>query len=203
MNIDNPNINPDKLTEAERIDAIAAHVSAIISLIGEDGTREGLLKTPQRAAKALVDVTRGYRTTTDEVVGDAVFRYEGSSMIIVRDIEFYSLCEHHILPFYGRVSIGYVPADKMIGLSKLARIVDVYARRLQVQERLTRRIAVAVKRHTGAKGVMVMVEAQHLCMKMRGVEKQDSSTSTIDYNGVFAADSNLRREFMDAIKEKR
>lgn len=188
------------LTEAERVEAVAAHMSAIISLLGEDVTREGLVKTPQRAAKALVDVTAGYRTTSDKVVGDAIFEYEGSQMVIVRDIEFYSLCEHHVLPFFGRVSVGYIPDGKMIGLSKLGRLVDMYARRLQVQERLTRQIADAVRLHTGAKGVMVMVEAQHLCMKMRGVEKQDSSTTTTHCNGVFSDDKSLRHEFLDAIK---
>lgn len=196
-NIDFKTENTDAITDTGRVEAIAAHMEAIIRLLGEDPGREGLKRTPMRAAKALWSVTEGYRTTTDRAVGDAVFECEGSNMVIVRDIEFYSLCEHHVLPFFGRVSVGYVPDGKMLGISKLARIVDVYARRLQVQERMTSQICRAVMRHAQAQGVMVKVEAQHLCMKMRGVEKQDSSTTTTECCGVFADNEALRREFIE------
>lgn len=183
------------------INKLAEHYRAIIELLGEDPTREGLEKTPMRAAKAMYYATQGYRQDPSEVLRQAVFEYSGSQMVVVRDIEFYSFCEHHILPFFGRVSIGYIPDGNMIGLSKLARIVDVFARRLQVQERLTAQLADELKRTLGAKGVMVVCRAEHLCMKLRGVEKQDSSTVTMDYNGLFANDSALRHEFLSMIGE--
>lgn len=174
---------------------IAAHYEAILRLIGEDPTREGLLKTPVRAAKALLDITQGYRQDPLQIARQAIFRYEGSQMVIVKDIEFYSMCEHHILPFFGKVSIGYIPDGKMIGLSKLARIVENFARRLQVQERMTAQICRLLTEAMPTKGVIVACTAEHLCMKMRGVEKQDSATTTYEYNGVFAADPVLRAEF--------
>lgn len=174
---------------------IAAHYEAILRLIGEDPTREGLLKTPVRAAKALLDITQGYRQNPLQIARQAIFRYEGSQMVIVKDIEFYSMCEHHILPFFGKVSIGYIPDGKMIGLSKLARIVENFARRLQVQERMTAQICRLLTEAMPTKGVIVACTAEHLCMKMRGVEKQDSATTTYEYNGVFAADPVLRAEF--------
>ncbi|WP_303335850.1 GTP cyclohydrolase I FolE, partial [uncultured Duncaniella sp.] len=155
----------------ETIEEIARHYAAIISLLGEDITREGLVRTPMRAAKAMAFATRGYRQDPDVIINDAIFTHEGSNMVIVRDIEFYSLCEHHILPFFGKVSIGYIPDGRTIGLSKLARLVDFYARRLQVQERLTAQICDIVMKKLGAKGVIVACTADHLCMKMRGVEK--------------------------------
>lgn len=182
------------------VEEIAAHFEAIIKLIGEDPSREGLLKTPMRAAKALYYATQGYRTDIDEVVNGAMFESTSSGMIVVRDIEFYSFCEHHILPFFGKVSIGYIPGDKIIGLSKLARIVDMYARRLQVQERMTAEICAELDRLLGAKGVIVTCRGQHLCMKMRGVEKQDSSAVTTESTGVFDTDNNLRREFFDSVR---
>ena len=183
-----------------RISAIAGHLQEIIKLLGEDPTREGLVKTPVRAAKALWYSTSGYRCDADKIINEALFENAGSKMIIVKDIEFYSTCEHHILPFFGRVSIGYIPGDKIVGLSKLARLVNVYARRLQVQERLTSQICQAVMKNLSAKGVIVAVNAQHLCMKMRGVEKQDSSTTTTDFAGLFATDANLRNEFFESLK---
>lgn len=189
----------DKLSDQQRIEAIASHVEDIITLLGEDKTREGLVRTPLRAAKALWYLTSGYRSNADEVVGQALFAHEGSHIVTVKDIEFYSLCEHHILPFFGTVSIGYIPGDKIVGLSKLARIVDVYARRLQVQERFTAQIADEVRRITGAKGVIVLCSGEHLCMKMRGVEKQHASTVTMHYNGAFS-DPELRSEFLNSIK---
>lgn len=187
-------------TEQERIDAIAAHLEAIIKLLGEDCTREGLLKTPQRAAKALCFLTSGYKADAEGTLRQAMFEHEGSQMIVVRDIEFYSMCEHHILPFFGKVSIGYIPGGRIVGLSKLARIVNVYARRLQVQERFTAQLAEVVRKTLGAKGVMVICHGEHLCMKMRGVEKQHSATTTVHYNGVFADDASLRAEFMAAVR---
>lgn len=183
----------------ETINQIAEHYKAIITLLGEDVTREGLMKTPMRAAKALYYATQGYHQNPDEVMKQAIFAHAGSRMVIVKDIEFYSFCEHHILPFFGRVSIGYIPDGKMIGLSKLARVVNVYARRLQVQERLTAQLCQSISDTLSAKGVIVACNAQHLCMKMRGVEKQDSSTTTIDYCGQFEQSVDLRREFMDAL----
>lgn len=182
----------------ETIREIASHYEAILKLLGEDVTREGLVKTPMRAAKAMAFATRGYRQDPDTLINDAVFSHEGSRMVIVKDIEFYSLCEHHILPFYGKVSIGYIPDGKTIGLSKLARLVDFYARRLQVQERLTAQICKIVMDKLNAKGVIVVCTGEHLCMKMRGVEKQLSATTTIESSGVFN-DSSLRDEFFQAL----
>ncbi|WP_304963205.1 GTP cyclohydrolase I FolE, partial [uncultured Duncaniella sp.] len=169
----------------ETIEEIARHYAAIISLLGEDITREGLVRTPMRAAKAMAFATRGYRQDPDVIINDAIFTHEGSNMVIVRDIEFYSLCEHHILPFFGKVSIGYIPDGRTIGLSKLARLVDFYARRLQVQERLTAQICDIVMKKLGAKGVIVACTADHLCMKMRGVEKQLPATTTVETAGAF------------------
>lgn len=177
------------------VNEIAAHMKAILELLGEDPSREGLVKTPVRAAKALWHATKGYRQTEAEVVNDAVFTHDGKGMIIVRDIEFYSMCEHHVLPFFGKVSVGYLPHGRVLGLSKLARLVDLYARRLQLQERLTEEVLRAVARATGSDDVIVACTAEHLCMKMRGVEKQDSSTTTVETSGRFASDPSLRQQF--------
>lgn len=190
----------DSLAEEQRIEEIASHYKSILKLIGEDPDREGLRKTPYRAAKALVEVVRGYNQSAEDIVNQAIFEYAGSNIVIVKDIEFYSLCEHHILPFFGNISIGYIPDGNMIGLSKLARVVEVYARRLQVQERLTAEICSLLARVLSSKGVIVVCEAGHLCMKMRGVEKQDSSTTTMEYTGAFA-DPSLRAEFLSMIKK--
>lgn len=184
------------VSEEEKISKLAEHYRAILQLIGEDTNREGLLKTPMRAAKAMWDITKGYRENPTLTLQQAIFEYAGSRMIIVKDIEFYSVCEHHILPFFGKVSVGYVPAGKMIGLSKVARLVNVYACRLQVQERMTAQICRELYETLPAAGVMVKVEAEHLCMKMRGVEKQDASTTTVDYIGIFEKDAGLRNEFL-------
>lgn len=183
----------------ETISEIAAHYAEIIRLLGEDISREGLVKTPMRAARAMAYITRGYRQNPDAIINDAIFTHEGSRMVIVRDIEFHSLCEHHILPFYGKVSVGYIPDGRTIGLSKLARLVDFYARRLQVQERMTAQICCIIMDKLKAKGVIVVCEGEHLCMKMRGVEKQLSVTTTVETAGVFDTDPELRREFFDAI----
>ena len=186
-----------KIEHDEKLIAeIAEHYREIIRLIGEDPDREGLLKTPIRAAKALVDITQGYRQNPLEIARKAVFEHAGSQIVIVRDIEFYSMCEHHILPFFGKVTVGYIPKGKMIGLSKLARIVESFARRLQVQERLTAQVCSLLAEAMPNDGVIVACNAEHLCMKMRGVEKQDSSTTTFDYCGRFATEPALRDEFL-------
>lgn len=182
------------------IDEIASHYKAIIELLGEDVTRDGLVKTPYRAAKALVAVAAGYRQEPAEVLNDAVFDHAGNGMIVVKDIEFYSMCEHHILPFFGRISVGYYPKGKIVGLSKVARLVNLFARRLQVQERLTVQVCETLANLIPNDGVMVYCEAQHLCMKMRGVEKQDSSTVTVEYTGRFADSSSSREAFMKMLK---
>jgi GTP cyclohydrolase I len=183
------------------ITQIAEHYKAIIQLIGEDPDREGLVKTPLRAAKALYYATEGYRTDPDKIMKSAIFEYAGSKMVIVKNIEFYSFCEHHILPFFGNISVGYIPKGEMIGLSKMARIVDVFARRLQVQERLTAQVCNTVAKSLSTSGVIVTCSAQHLCMKMRGVEKQDSSTTTIEYCGDFDSNPDLRNEFFRLLSD--
>lgn len=186
-----------KIEHDEKLVAeIAQHYREIIRLIGEDPDREGLRKTPVRAAKALVDITHGYRQNPLEIARKAIFEHAGSRIVVVRDIEFYSMCEHHILPFFGRITVGYIPKGKMIGLSKLARVVESFARRLQVQERLTSQVCNLVAEAMPTDGVIVACNAEHLCMKMRGVEKQDSSTTTYDYCGKFAEQSELREEFL-------
>lgn len=182
------------------IEKIAYHYREILKLIGEDPDREGLVKTPVRAAKAMVDITQGYRVDPMSIASQAIFEHAGSQMVIVKDIEFYSMCEHHILPFFGKVSIGYIPKGKMIGLSKLARLVDNFARRLQVQERLTAQVCHLLDEALPNEGIIVACTAEHLCMKMRGVEKQDSATTTFDYTGKFATDPSLRTEFMALLK---
>lgn len=187
--------------EEELTQQIAAHYREILRLIGEDPDREGLVKTPVRAAKALIDITVGYRQDPLQIARKAIFEHAGSRIVIVKDIEFYSMCEHHILPFFGTVSIGYLPKGKMIGLSKLARVVDSFARRLQVQERLTAQICDLLSEALPNEGVIVACKAQHLCMKMRGVEKQDSDTLTMEYNGRFTDDPALRQEFLNLLKQ--
>lgn len=194
-------MNPEQHNPQEVIDAIAEHYDAILRLIGEDPARDGLVKTPRRAAKALYYATQGYRQDPHAIMSQAIFEYAGSRIITVRDIEFYSLCEHHILPFFGHISIGYIPDGNMIGLSKLARLVDVFARRLQVQERLTAQICRQVMDTLHAKGAIVHCRAHHLCMKMRGVEKQDSTTVTLDYAGEFANSPELVDRFMQSLKD--
>ncbi|MCH5229755.1 MAG: GTP cyclohydrolase I FolE [Muribaculaceae bacterium] len=178
------------------IEEIASHYRAILKLIGEDPDREGLLKTPQRAAKAIYSITSGYNQSANEIASKAIFQHDGKGMVIVKDIEFYSMCEHHILPFFGKVCVGYLPKGKILGLSKLARIVDVYAKRLQVQERLTAQICREISNLIPNDGVIVACEGAHLCMKMRGVEKQDSSTLTFESSGKFNENPELRKEFM-------
>ena len=178
------------------ISELANHYREILKLIGENPEREGLLKTPERAAKALYSIMEGYSQSAEEIASKAIFEHNGSGMVIVKDIEFYSMCEHHILPFFGKVCVGYLPKGKILGLSKLARIVDVYAKRLQVQERLTEQICMAISKLIPNDGVIVACEGAHLCMKMRGVEKQDSMTVTFESSGKFLEKPELRKEFM-------
>ena len=178
---------------------IAALVKALLVELGEDPEREGLKKTPARVAKSLSFLTRGYRQNLKEVVNGAKFTSGTNHMVILRDIEMYSMCEHHMLPFYGKCSIGYISQGKVLGVSKLARIVDMFARRLQIQERMTEEIADAVMREAGAEGVGVVIKAKHLCMMMRGVEKQNSEMTTSAVLGSFRTDEKVRQEFLSLI----
>jgi GTP cyclohydrolase I len=173
--------------------------SQIIKAVGEDLTREGLIDTPKRAAKAFKFLTHGYEKTLEEVLNGAIFTADSEDMVIVKDIELYSLCEHHLLPFIGKCHVGYLPQGKVLGLSKIARVVDMYARRLQIQERLTKQIADAIEQATGARGVAVVIEAKHLCMMMRGVEKQNSVMTTSAMKGIFRKEINTRSEFLNLI----
>ncbi len=182
---------------------IADALVEILLQIGENPRREGLLKTPKRFAQAFRFLTSGYELDPEEIIGAALFDLECEEMVVVRDIEFYSLCEHHILPITGRVHIGYLPSGKVIGLSKLARIVDIFARRLQVQERMTTQIANSLMTGLSAHGVGVVVEAVHFCMVMRGVQKQNSMTVTSSMLGAFRSDNATRNEFFDLIRGRR
>jgi len=173
----------------------------LLTNLGEDIKRDGLLKTPNRAAKAMEFLTKGYDEKLDDIVNNAVFDSDNDQMVIVKDIEMYSLCEHHLLPFVGKAHIAYLPQGKVIGLSKLARITDMYARRLQIQENLTKQIAEAVQEVTGARGVAVVIEAQHFCMMMRGVQKQNSSTISSMMLGTFREDPRTREEFLNLISK--
>jgi GTP cyclohydrolase I len=175
---------------------IAHHVREMIRGLGEDAGREGLLKTPERVEAAMKFLTRGYAQTVDDVIGDAVFEEAHEDMILVRDIELYSLCEHHLLPFYGRAHVAYIPHGRILGLSKMARLVDMFARRLQVQERLTDQVADALMQALAPRGVGVVIEAAHFCMMMRGVEKQGSRTVTSAVRGTFRSDNRTRDEFL-------
>ena len=180
---------------------IAKCMRDVLSLIGEDPTREGLLKTPTRVAKAMTDLTRGYDEDPIEILNQAKFREDYSQMVIVKDINFYSLCEHHLLPFYGKAHVAYIPNGYITGLSKIARVVDCYSHRLQVQERMTLQIREAIQQALKPLGVMVVVEAQHMCMQMRGVEKQGSITTTSDFTGAFNQ-AKTRDEFLKLISHK-
>ena len=181
---------PDRVAEMERI------FGELLDAVGEDRERQGLLKTPGRAARSFEFLTAGYRQTVEEVVNDAIFDSDASEIVLVKDIELYSMCEHHLLPFIGRAHVAYIPNGKVIGLSKVARIVDVFARRLQIQEQLTTQIADALMRSLHPAGVAVVIEAKHLCMMMRGVEKQNSVMKTSCLLGVFKEDARTRGEFL-------
>jgi GTP cyclohydrolase I len=177
-------------------DAYAELVRQQLALLGEDPDREGLVRTPERVAKAMGFLTSGYSMTVDDVVGSALFEEEHENMVMVRDIELYSLCEHHMLPFFGKAHVAYIPNGKIVGLSKLPRIVEIFARRLQVQERLTEQVAKAIEEVLAPRGVGVVIEAFHMCMMMRGVEKQNSRTITSALRGVFRDDAKTRDEFL-------
>ena len=185
-----PPIRGDRMLEFENI------IRRELELIGEDPSREGLLKTPERVAKSMSWLTRGYGMSVADVVGDAVFEEAHASMVMVRDIELYSMCEHHMLPFYGKAHIAYIPNGRIVGLSKLPRIVEIFARRLQVQERLTEQVAQAIEDVLQPQGVGVVIECEHLCMMMRGVEKQNSRTITSALRGTFRDDAMTRDEFL-------
>ena len=178
------------------LEPFADKVRAVLAALGEDPGREGLLKTPDRVESSLRFLTQGYHMTVADVIGDAVFEESHQSMIMVRDIELYSLCEHHMLPFFGKAHVAYIPNGKIVGLSKLPRIVEVFARRLQVQERLTEQVAKAIEEVLAPRGVGVVIEAFHMCMMMRGVEKQNSRTITSALRGVFRDDGKTRDEFL-------
>jgi GTP cyclohydrolase I len=177
-------------------EAYADLVRQQLALLGEDPDREGLVRTPERVAKAMSFLTSGYATTVEDVVGSALFEEEHENMVMVRDIELYSLCEHHMLPFFGKAHIAYIPNGRIVGLSKLPRIVEIFARRLQVQERLTEQVAKAIEEVLAPRGVGVVIEAFHMCMMMRGVEKQNSRTITSALRGVFRDDAKTRDEFL-------
>jgi GTP cyclohydrolase I len=174
----------------------------LLTEIGEDPKREGLRNTPKRVANAYEFLTKGYRINIEELLNDAIFNEKYDEMVLVKNIDFYSLCEHHLLPFYGRIHVGYIPDGKIVGLSKIPRIVDVFSRRLQVQERMTQQIADTIEEFLQPKGVAVVAEAFHMCMMMRGVEKQNSSATTSAVHGVFKEDARTRTEFLELIAHK-
>ena len=183
----------------EGLDDLASHYKSIISLLGEDPDREGLQKTPMRVAKAMQILTRGYGQDAHKVLLDALFEEKYSQMVIVKDIDFFSLCEHHMIPFYGKVHVAYIPNGYITGLSKIARVVDIYSHRLQVQERMTLQIKDCIQETLKPLGVMVVVEAKHMCMQMRGVEKQNAITTTSDFSGAFKQ-AKTREEFMNLLR---
>lgn len=180
---------------------LAAHYKGILSLLGEDAEREGLVKTPERVAKAMLTLTRGYHEDPAAILNSAKFKENYNQMVIVKDIDFFSLCEHHMLPFYGKVHVAYIPNGYITGLSKIARVVDCFSHRLQVQERMTLQIKECIQQALNPLGVMVVVEAQHMCMQMRGVEKQNSVTTTSDFTGAFQQ-AKTREEFLNLIHHK-
>lgn len=187
-------ITTDKLQEIQK------HYSEIIRLLGEDVNREGLIKTPERVAKAMATLTRGYDINPEAIINSAKFKEDYNQMVIVKDIQFYSLCEHHMLPFYGKAHVAYIPNGYITGLSKIARVVDVFSHRLQVQERMTTQIKECIQNALNPLGVMVVIEAKHMCMQMRGVEKQNSITTTSDISGAFNQ-SKTREEFLALISK--
>lgn len=194
------NVNNPVPFENEKTAQISYHYNEILKLIGEDPKREGLLKTPERVSKAMQFLTHGYELDPKEIIQSAIFTEDYKQMVIVKDIDFYSMCEHHMLPFFGKAHVAYIPNHHITGLSKIARIVEVFARRLQVQERMTTQIKECIQETLNPLGVMVILEAQHLCMQMRGVQKQHSITTTSDFTGVFQQ-AKTREEFMNLIKK--
>ncbi|MDE5574314.1 MAG: GTP cyclohydrolase I FolE [Bacteroidales bacterium] len=195
----NKGYKKEDLYPVELTEKLAEHYKAILDLLGEDSGREGLLATPMRVAKAMQFLTQGYGQDPVAILKSAMFKEDYKQMVIVKDIEIYSLCEHHILPFFGKAHVAYIPNGHIVGLSKIPRIVDVFARRLQVQERLTTQIKECIQNALNPLGVAVVIEAQHLCMSMRGVQKQNSVTTTSDFTGGFLSDSKTRMEFLRLI----
>ena len=179
--------------------SLAAHYREILSLLGEEPEREGLLKTPERVAKAMQFFTQGYHCNPEEILKSALFKQDYKEMIVVKDIEIYSLCEHHLVPFFGKAHVAYIPDGTIVGLSKIPRVVEAFARRLQIQERLTTQIKECIQETLHPLGVAVVIEAQHLCMSMRGVQKQNSVTTTSDFTGAFLKKYNTRQEFLRII----
>jgi GTP cyclohydrolase I len=197
VSIYRPRFKPDELP-----DALPEVIARLLEELGEDTTREGLVDTPRRVADSFRHLTEGYAMDPAEIVGDALFSEEYDDMVVVRDVNFFSLCEHHLLPFFGRVHVAYLPKGKVVGLSKVPRIVDAFAHRLQLQERLTRQIAEALNDVLEPNGVAVVIQARHLCLEMRGVEKQGSDTLTSCMLGAFRDDSRTRSEFLDLINKR-
>lgn len=191
-----PQLSPEEMAEMKNLQR------CVLELIGEDPDREGLIKTPERVAKSLRFLTKGYREDPEEILRSAMFREEYRQMVIVKDIDFFSMCEHHMLPFFGKAHVGYIPNKYITGLSKIPRVVDVFARRLQVQERLTTQIKDCIQATLNPLGTIVVIEAQHMCMQMRGVEKQNSLTTTSDFTGAFE-EASTREEFMNLIRIRR
>lgn len=197
MSVEKKIIYDDQLTEN-----IAGHYKEILAQLGEDANREGLEKTPERVAKSLQFLTQGYDQNPDAILKSALFNEEYSEMVIVKDIEVYSMCEHHMLPFFGKAHIAYIPNGKIVGLSKIPRVVDAFSRRLQVQERLTLEIRDAIQRVLEPKGVAVVLECAHMCMQMRGVQKQNSTTTTSAFTGIFMKNETTRKEFINLIQAR-
>ncbi len=196
------NYKREDIYSPEAIEELKVHYREILRLLGEDPEREGLLKTPERVAKAMSFITKGYTEDPIEIIKSAIFKEEYKQMVLVKDIELYSICEHHMLPFYGKAHVAYIPNGYITGLSKIARVVECFARRLQVQERLTVQIRDSIQEALNPMGVAVVIEASHMCMQMRGVEKQSSATTTSAFTGIFLSDPRTREEFMTLISNK-
>ena len=196
------NYRREDIFDAGTTEQLKHHYREILRLLGEDPDREGLLKTPERVAKAMAFITKGYNEDPIEIIRSAIFREEYKQMVLVKDIELYSICEHHMLPFYGKAHVAYIPDGYITGLSKIARVVECFARRLQVQERLTVQIRDCIQEALNPMGVAVVIEASHMCMQMRGVEKQGSATTTSAFTGIFLSDSRTRDELMTLISNK-
>ncbi|MBQ2702882.1 MAG: GTP cyclohydrolase I FolE [Alistipes sp.] len=196
------NYKREDVYSPEAIEELKVHYREILRLLGEDPEREGLLKTPERVAKAMSFITKGYTEDPIEIIKSAIFKEEYKQMVLVKDIELYSICEHHMLPFYGKAHVAYIPNGYITGLSKIARVVECFARRLQVQERLTVQIRDSIQEALNPMGVAVVIEASHMCMQMRGVEKQSSATTTSAFTGIFLSDHRTREEFMTLISNK-
>ena len=199
MTEQNANYRREERYDGDRIERLAYHYREILSLLGEDPDREGLVKTPERVAKAMSFVTKGYAENPVQIINSAIFREEYKQMVLVKNIELFSMCEHHMMPFVGKAHVAYIPDGRITGLSKIARVVECYARRLQVQERLTVQIRDCIQQALNPIGVAVVIEASHMCMQMRGVEKLGSATTTSAFTGIFLKDTRTREEFLTLI----